>query len=249
MKLQIDLSLTARHLGKPKTGIASARIIRDGKPVVAGICLHDTAGSGSHNDTKYLANPSDGRSVSVDFTVERDGSVFQLNPDLKRYFTYHAGRATSFRAQDGRTYRNADCNRVLIGIELVQKARMDLTPAWPAAQVQAAAELCVFLCQTFSIGKESITTHAKIITDGSRSDPRGFPFSTFWFEFNKAATVPTPEPAGGLGSPTIHTVVSGDTLSGLAKRYATTIESIKALNNINASSNLIRIGQILTIRR
>ncbi len=250
MKLQIDVSLTARFLGKPKDGIGSARIIRDGKPVVAGICLHDTAGSGTHNDTKYLANPGDGRTVSVDFTVERDGSVFQLNPDLKKYFTYHAGRATSFRAQDGRTYRNADCNRVLIGIELVQKARLDLIPVWPAEQVQAAAELCVFLCQTFAIGKESITTHAKLITDNSRTDPRGFPFSMFWFEFNRAANVPAIDPpAGDLGSPVIHSVVTGDTLSKLAKVYGTSIEAIKALNNINEASTLIRIGQILTIRR
>lgn len=250
MKLTIKTNLKSRYLGSP-------RISRNGKVVVAGACIHDTAGTGLHNDTLYLANPGEPsdprtRKVSVDFTVERDGSVYQLNPDLVRNYTFHAGRATKFKAADGRTYLNRDVTRVLIGIELCQKARMDLTPAWPTEQIQAVAELCVFLCQTFGFGKDQITTHARVITDNSRTDPRAFPWTVFWFHFNKAANpsaLDLDPDNGGLGSPVNHSVAAGDTLWSLAKRYSTSIESIKALNDINDPSNVLRIGQILKIRK
>jgi LysM repeat protein len=43
-----------------------------------------------------------------------------------------------------------------------------------------------------------------------------------------------------------HTVVAGDTLYSLSKRYNTTVESIRQLNNL--PDNLIRIGQVLRMR-
>ena len=43
-----------------------------------------------------------------------------------------------------------------------------------------------------------------------------------------------------------HTVVKGDTLSALAKKYGTTVNAIAKLNNIN-NVNLIYVGQVLTI--
>lgn len=243
--MNIQTSIKARNLG-------TSRLKRGGRTYIGGACLHDTAGSGTHNDTLYLANPGDGRNVSVDFTVERDGSIFRLNPDLDRFYTFHAGRATKFQAADGSRYRNGDCNRVLIGIELVQKAKMNLLPVWPIEQVQAAAELCLFLAQTFGFGKDQITTHQRIITDGSRTDPRAFPFSEFWFHFNKAANVPAVDPApvgADLTAPLIHTVAQGETLFGIARKYNTTIEGLKALNDLNHASNLIRTGQALLIRK
>lgn len=42
-----------------------------------------------------------------------------------------------------------------------------------------------------------------------------------------------------------HTVVSGDTLSGLAVKYQTTVAEIKSLNGL--TSDLIRIGQVLNV--
>jgi N-acetyl-anhydromuramyl-L-alanine amidase AmpD len=243
MNLKIIQTLRAKNLRSP-------RLVYDGRPFVGGICLHDTAGSGTHNDTAYLANPGDGRVVSVDFTIERDGSIYQLNPDLRNHFTLHAGRATSYRTGN-RRFLNAQVNRVLIGIELVQKADLSLIPVWPVEQIQAAAELCLFLCQTFNLVKEQITTHAQIITDGSRTDPRKFPFDSFWFYFNRAAKVPTldPAPAPGMTQPTVYTVKDGDSLFAIAKQFGTSIENLKSLNGINAASNLIRAGQNLVVRK
>lgn len=221
----------------------------DGRMFVGGICLHDTAGSGTHNDTLYLAHPSDGRSVSVDFTVERDGSIYQLNPDLLTHYTFHAGRSTYYRTGN-RSFQNANCNKVLIGIEIVQKADMTLSPIWPPDQIQAVAELCLFLCQQFDLTKDQITTHARLITDGSRTDPRNFPFDSFWFYFNRAATLPAlGNDSSHLGQPTIYKVQDGDSLFSIARKFGTTIEGLKALNGINAASNLIRVGQNLVIRK
>lgn len=239
--MEIKTNLKAKHLGK--------RLILNGKPFVAGIVLHDTAGTGKHNDTLYLANPGDGRVVSVDFTVERDGAVYQLNPDLDRNCTWHAGRATTFRIP-GRTLKNREVTQSMIGIEITQKAALNLSPIWPADQIRAVAELCVYICRRFGLDKSRIVTHADIITDGSRTDPRKFPFSEFWWWFNRTANTPAIDPpADNLGAPIIHTVKAGDTLWRISRTYATPIERIKSLNAIETASNAIAIGQKLIIKK
>ncbi len=45
-----------------------------------------------------------------------------------------------------------------------------------------------------------------------------------------------------------HTVVRGNTLSGLANRYNSTVKSIMKLNPIIKDKSLIRVGWVLTIR-
>jgi N-acetyl-anhydromuramyl-L-alanine amidase AmpD len=173
MKTPIFNNLTAKYLKSNRKGIL-------------GIVLHDTAGNGTHNDTIYLSNPTDGRVVSVDFTVERDGSIWKLNPDLQKFHTHHAGRNTQWR-----NYKNQEVNQVTIGIEIVQKNNLSLSPTYPQAQIDAVAHLCAWLSQTYNIGNAEITTHRQIITDGSRSDPRKFPFEgengfwqKYWSHFN-----------------------------------------------------------------
>src|ERR1043166_8391212 len=204
----------------------------NGNRVPVGIVLHDTAASGTINDVKYLADPSDGRVVSVDFVGTRDGNVYQLNPDLTKHWTYHAGRNTKFKG-----YVNSAVNKATVGIEISQKADMSLIPLYPAEQVQAVAELCAELCDEFNLTRDDITTHAKIIQDGSRSDPRQFPFDDFYAAFN----------AAGGHQPTTYTVAVGDTLWSIAQRFATTVESIKHLNGMNTASNLITAGQQLVV--
>lgn len=48
-------------------------------------------------------------------------------------------------------------------------------------------------------------------------------------------------------APTYYTVVKGDTLSGIANRYGTTVNQLAAWNNIK-NVNLIRVGQRLRVR-
>jgi N-acetyl-anhydromuramyl-L-alanine amidase AmpD len=163
-----------------------ARYLKNNRKGILGIVLHDTAGSGKHNDTLYLANPSDGRVVSVDFTVERDGSIWKLNPDIQKFYTHHAGRETKWR-----NFKNKEVNQVTVGIEIVQNSNLSLSPLYPQAQIDAVAHLCAWLSKTYNIGNSEITTHRQIITDGSRSDPRHFPFEgangfwqKYWSHFN-----------------------------------------------------------------
>lgn len=223
-----------------KTLSAKNRGVRTGK--VEFIVLHDTAGSGTDGDPKYLANDPENRKISVDYCVTKDGTVWELNHDLSGHCTFHAGRHTSFR---GRV--NGAVNQHSVGIEISQKADMrGLNPAYPEIQVVAVAFLCRDLCSRFNLTKEDITTHAHIITDGSRSDPRNFPWDAFWAYFAGVDAPAIPE-VDGRPKVVYHTVVVGDTLSGLANTYKTTIEQLKARNGMNTPSNVIKVGQRLIV--
>jgi N-acetyl-anhydromuramyl-L-alanine amidase AmpD len=231
-----------------------AKNIKAGRTQVKGVVLHDTAGSGKHGDTLYLANPGDGRPVSVDFTVERDGSIWKLNPDLAKYYCSHAGRATKFRGSV-----NGQVNKVTIGIEIVQKADLSLTPVYTDAQVKSVAELCAWLVEKFKLATEDITTHRNIITDGSRSDPRKFPFDGaggFWqyyWEANgkgdehaaSSAITKTPDTAKVQRT---HAVAAGDSLFSIAKKYYGKGSLYPLIEKANALKNgLIIPGQVLVI--
>lgn len=172
------------HPSQPSWHELRAKYLNVRTSPVLGIVLHDTAGSGTHNDTIYLSNPQDGRKVSVDFTVERDGSIWKLNPDLRAHYCNHAGRSTAWRG-----FKNAQVNSVTVGIEIVQKSNLSLNPVYTDAQVTSVARLCAWLSGEFDLGASDITTHRQIITDGSRSDPRKFPFDTpngFWAKYWEA---------------------------------------------------------------
>ena len=58
------------------------------------------------------------------------------------------------------------------------------------------------------------------------------------------AGIPGGAPAAGAGGVS-HTVVSGDSLWGLARKYGTSIEAIQAANGLTTTN--IRTGQTLTI--
>ena len=239
MSMHINKTLKARNL-------ATLR----GPRKIYGIVLHDTAGSGTHGDTKYLATDPERRGISVDFTVERDGTIYQLNPDPRTAYTSHAGRNTKFK-----NYVNGQVNRATIGIEICQKANLSLIPLWPDAQVKAVAELCAKLCIDYGIKKSDITTHQLIIRDGSRTDPRKWPFTLFWTYFNRSFAElvaqddeMTVEEIVKMASKIKHQVSPGDTLYSLAKKYETTIEKIKALNNMNTASNAIYVGTELIVK-
>jgi len=225
-----------------------------GRPAILGIVLHDTAGSGTHNDTKYLANPQDGRRVSVDFTAERDGSIWKLNPDLDKFHCAHAGRATKFKG-----FMNNEVTRRTIGIEICQKADLSLSPVYTDAQIKAVANLCAWLVTQYKLTTSDITTHRNIITDGSRSDPRKFPFEgsggfwqLYWEAMGKgdehevSVVMPkTPDIESGERS---HVVALRDTLSSIAKKYygkATLYTLIMKANGLQ--SDVIVPGQVLLI--
>ncbi|MDT4969677.1 MAG: N-acetylmuramoyl-L-alanine amidase [Acidobacteriota bacterium] len=239
---------------QPSWNELKAKFATPGRTKIQGVVLHDTAGSGTHNDTLYLANPGDGRKVSVDFTVERDGSIWKLNPDLAKFHCSHAGRRTKFKG-----LVNGQVNRGTIGIEICQKADLSLSPTYTDAQVRSVAELCAWLTEKFSLSTSDITTHRNIITDGSRSDPRKFPFdgaSGFWkFYWEAKGKGPEHDAAGAITKtpdPTTqqrtHTVAEGDSLFAIAKKYYGKGNLYPLIEKANALKNgLILPGQVLII--
>lgn len=72
-----------------------------------------------------------------------------------------------------------------------------------------------------------------------------------YLKVSSATSTPvlTPKPAPSVptnsGANTVHTVKSGETLWKISVNYKTTVEKIKALNNLH--SNVIKVGQKLTV--
>ena len=237
---------------QPKWKEKNGKWIHSGRTPVTGIVLHDTAGSGTHNDTLYLVNPSDGRKVCVDFTVERDGTIWKLNPDLNQFYTPHAGRATKFKG-----LTNNAVTRATIGIEIVQKANLSLLPLYPSAQIKSVADLCAWLVGRYKLTTSDITTHRQVITDGSRADPRQFPFEGeggFWQLYWEAQglgdvhEVATEMPKIPEPGKQTYAVVKGDTLSSIAKKVlgkSSLWPKIQQANSLTGTT--IVPGQVLTI--
>lgn len=227
----------------------TGKYISPGRSKITGVCLHDTAGSGAHGDTKYLANPSDGRKVCVDFTVERDGSIWKLNPDIDKYYTPHAGRKTQWKGVS-----NAQVTRCLIGIEIVQHVKLNLVPTYTDEQVRATAHLCAWLVEKYHLAPADITTHRQVITDGSRSDPRLFPFEGpggfwqyFWAFFGKeneyivSQEIPKVPEEGEK----TYNVKEGDTLISIGKQFGVTWQNVMSANGLK--STIILPGQVLKV--
>lgn len=237
----VSQRLRAKHYGT----------ISGGHRIVQGIVLHDTAGSGSHNDTLYLANPSDGRTVSVDFTVEKSGAVYQLNPNLDTCYCYHAGRNTKFKGKN-----NGDVNKACIGIEISQKADIKSVadPKYPAIQVQAVASLLAYLSARFDLKVADITTHHIIIQDGSRIDPREFPFSDMWAIYGELMKIAAPVAGVVQTTPSepladgLYVVEKGDTLWSIAAKFKMPLEHLKAINGKNTPDNRIFPGDHLRVK-
>lgn len=231
-----------------------AKYIGEGRPNILGIVLHDTAGSGTHGDTLYLVNPTDGRRVSVDFTIERNGSIWKLNPDLSKLYCMHAGRATRFKG-----LVNSAVTRATIGIEICQHADLSLSPVYTDAQVSSTAQLCAWLVKRFKLTTSDVTTHRQIITDGSRSDPRRFPFEGgggfwqyYWTAMGKGeehavSTIMAKTPDPDLKQRT-HNVASGDTLAAIAKKYYGKAKLWTAIQKANGLKGTVIVpGQVLII--
>ncbi|MFO0562377.1 MAG: peptidoglycan recognition family protein [Polyangiales bacterium] len=107
---------------------------------VRAIVLHTTwgrlgefrSGSGSPAGRGYVAANARATNKSWDFTVDRDGTIFQQN-DPARFFTWHAGAANPFS----------------VGIEMVQALSGELYEV----QVRAAVELIESLSAAFGLAR------------------------------------------------------------------------------------------------
>ncbi|HEX7805346.1 MAG TPA: LysM peptidoglycan-binding domain-containing protein, partial [Cellulomonas sp.] len=148
--------------------------------------------------------------------------------------------------------------RIRVGQRLVIPSSSTAAPAAaPAAAVAApaAATYTVAAGDTVSrIATKQRTTIAAIVA-ANGLDARGFIRIGQQLTIPGAAAAATVKPAATATlvsatttttTTTTHTVASGETVSGIAKKLGTTVQAIVAANGLNARA-FVRIGQQLTI--
>ncbi len=106
-----------------------------------------------------------------------------------------------------------------VGIYVGDSLAVECSPAW-----KNCVQITACNCTKAGYKTRNWTKHGKL------------PYVTY--EAPKPAPAPEPE---------TYTVVRGDTLSRIARRFGTTVDTLVSLNGIK-NKNLIRVGQVLKIR-
>lgn len=130
------------------------------------------------------------------------------------------------------------------------------------AVMKEAQEFCAYLCKTYGFGVDKISSHHESYLagyGGNHGDPENWlkPFGKTmdWFraEVQKlldADKASTAKPGNSASTTTsnevVYTVVKGDTLIGIAKKYGTTYKVLAAYNGIS-NPNIIHVGQKIKI--
>ena len=135
---------------------------RDGY-AITDIVIHDTEGTAAAAEYWFRAPSNTGRS-SAHVIVTSKGEIMRLIPD--ELSAHHAGYATV----PGREGINP--NRFSLGLEL-EYPKAPLSPAWPEAQLAAAAAVVREWCDRWGITEAHIWEH-KTIDPTRRSDPRNW---------------------------------------------------------------------------
>lgn len=148
------------------------------------VVLHHTS---TLNDASgYLANPGDGRTVSVHFHINRKGVLTQyinliMIDDKKVWKAAHAGTS------EYGGYKNL--NNSSIGIEIDGDG---VTP-FTKEQMATLTELCKELMDKFGFKTEQFVTHAMVATPrGRKDDPKPFDLEAFRKSLIKPENI-TPE--------------------------------------------------------
>jgi N-acetyl-anhydromuramyl-L-alanine amidase AmpD len=141
------------------------------------IVIHDTEGP---RDAAFAwwASPDNPYQSSAHDLIDSAGVVWHCVPYDKA--AHHAGGShfPGYNELDPATGRyEPNANLVSIGIELEYPAA-PASPAWPAAQIDAAVELVKLLAKTYNIPRANVYRHADIDPQ-NRSDPRNFDWEGF----------------------------------------------------------------------
>lgn len=134
-------------------------------PITA-IVLHADAAPQIESTLNWLANPIS--KVSYHLVIGRGGTVYSVVPVDR--VAWHAG--ASMLDGDPRV------NSISVGVSLSN--RNDGREPYPIAQVDAAVAVCAYLCRTYHIPVDRITTHAIVATPkGRKNDPLGLDLAAF----------------------------------------------------------------------
>jgi len=118
--------------------------------VVDMLVLHYTGMQSGTAALERLCDPA--AKVSAHYVIEEDGRVFALVPEDRR--AWHAG-AASWRG-------NSDINSRSIGIELVNPGHEFGYRPFPAAQIEALAELAPGILSRHPIPPRNVVGHADV---------------------------------------------------------------------------------------
>jgi LysM repeat protein len=205
------------------------------------VAIHNTSNDAPpRNEASYAKRRPD--RVSSHFYADRTTVIQSLDT---RYDAWHAGsrwgntRAVSFELvgtnRSSESYWKAVIDRVAPVIAAVCKAHgipaVDLTVADAKAKKKRG-----FVTHDDMRRAWGGTTH----TDPGPNFPMGYLVQRVNAHLKPAPKPPAPKPSG------THTVKRGETLSGIAARYRTTVAALASLNGINNPS-MIRVGQVLKL--
>lgn len=133
------------------------------------IAIHYTAGSTSRKGTAMTTrNVFLKRNASADFVVD-DGTIVQINPDLKNYYCWSVGDAKNKTTGGGKLYGIAT-NRNTISIEICSNLVRGGNAAYPNhdgwyytdASLENARKLVRFLMAKYNVPKSNVVRHYDI---------------------------------------------------------------------------------------
>ena len=174
-----------------------------------------------------------------------DGGVGTVQTLPWNHRGWHAGTGTS----------GGSANNTHIAFEICED---DLTDEGYFRKVyQEAVELAAMLCKTYNLNPMAdgvVICHSEGYQRGVASNhadvmhwfPKfGKSMDTFRSDVSKAMTPAQVKPQPPVSGKT-YTVVKGDTLSEIAQKYGTTVDTLAQLNGIK-DPNLIVVGQVLKL--
>lgn len=231
---------------------------------VKGIMVHSTAANNPY--LKRYVGPDDGllgvnqygnhwnqpglaKCVHAFIGKLQDGTIATYQTLPWTMAGWHSGVGSLGKA------KNAN-NTGYIGFEICED---DLTGAdYFAAVYEEAAELCAYLCKEYGLDPlKDILCHSEGHDRGIASNHSDvmhwFPKHGKSMDSFRAQVKTLLEGEGDPSEPPeepeitgAYTVQAGDTLSGIAKAYGTTVEELASLNGLE-NPNLIRVGQVLKV--
>ena len=137
----------------------------------------------------------------------------------------------------GLNYRSVDTQCQRIQWELENGEQFYKTSSYPLtfSQYVASTQSASYLAQVFINNYER---------PANPNQPNRWAWATNWYNTLTGQPEPTPTPGGD----TYYTVVSGDTLSGIAAKFGVTVAQLCEWNNIS-NPDLIYVGQQLIVKK
>ena len=134
------------------------------------IVIHYTGAEGTaKNNVDYFNGGN--RNASADFFVSQNGEIWQYNPDLKRYYSWHCGGGR--QSSNGGTFYGRCKNANSIGIELCTHQGADGWIFYDAT-IEATRILVKYLMEEYGVKQANIIRHWDV---NGKACPAGYGYA------------------------------------------------------------------------